>query len=457
MFYKTGFPNINFLIVCSLVFIVNPIAEEVYSAENNTQIRFNRKSKDVVNIRDSTWIMHLMDPDPPSGADGAKFADVNNDGLPDLVSGFEEGGVSRIYIHPGLKKSKNYWEYIELPSPDVEDAVLVDLDCDGKLDLVTASEGQTNQIMFHWAPDSTNDYMESEKWTTQVVPVTDGMSAWMFVVPMDMDSQNGIDLLIGSKRKIGVKEDDKAIVGWLRSPKNPRNINDWEFFPLTTAGWVMSIEVRDMNGDHRPDILLSDRRSSTRKGVRWLENPGKGNAEFYMPWKSHLIGEDLEEPMFHISADLNGDGKKEIVVPDLYRGLVILQQNNVDPTKLWSENIIPYPTWAGPRGKAVASGDLNLDGNVNLVLSFEEEGKVASIPFEEYKTQGKFSVIWGISKGDPIKGNWEFQKISGLKGRKFDLVNLVDMDGDGDLDVVTTDENEEGDGLGVVWYENPIR
>lgn len=31
------------------------------------------------------------------------------------------------------------------------------------------------------------------------------------------------------------------------------------------------------------------------------------------------------------------------------------------------------------------------------------------------------------------------------------------MDGNSDLDVVTTDENEEDDGLGVVWYENPIR
>ncbi len=101
---------------------------------------------------ESVWTMHPIDPEPLSGADGAKFADVNDDGLPDLVSGFEEGGVSRIYIHPGLENSKNYWEYVELPSPDVEDALLVDLDGDGKVDLVTASEGQTNQIMFHWAP-----------------------------------------------------------------------------------------------------------------------------------------------------------------------------------------------------------------------------------------------------------------------------------------------------------------
>jgi hypothetical protein len=57
----------------------------------------------------------------------------------------------------------------------------------------------------------------------------------------------------------------------------------------------------------------------------------------------------------------------------------------------------------------------------------------------------------------PFSGNWDFYKLSGLKGRKFDLVTLIDLDGDGDLDVLTNDENEEGDGLGVVWYENPVK
>jgi hypothetical protein len=48
--------------------------------------------------------------------------------------------------------------------------------------------------------------------------------------------------------------------------------------------------------------------------------------------------------------------------------------------------------------------------------------------------------------------------ISGAPGVKYDLVVLVDMDGDGDLDVLTSEETaEDGSkkGLGVIWYENP--
>jgi hypothetical protein len=37
-------------------------------------------------------------------------------------------------------------------------------------------------------------------------------------------------------------------------------------------------------------------------------------------------------------------------------------------------------------------------------------------------------------------------------GVKYDFIELIDLDGDQDLDVLTTEENK---GLGVVWYENP--
>ncbi len=44
--------------------------------------------------------------------------------------------------------------------------------------------------------------------------------------------------------------------------------------------------------------------------------------------------------------------------------------------------------------------------------------------------------------------------IAGRVGTKFDLIELLDLDQDGDLDVITCEEVEN---LGVVWYENPAR
>lgn len=402
--------------------------------------------------RDS-WPMHVLDKDPPSGSDGVKVADVNNDGFKDLVSGFEEGGTSRIYIHPGNDKVKGGWEYVELPSPDVEDAVLVDLDKDGQLDLVTASEGKTNEIRIHWAPDDKDQYLSSIKWKTMSIPVVKDLSSWMYIVPADLDGDDNLDLIIGSKRKRGLKGNDRGFIGWLQSPDNPREMGHWKFHSLSTAGWIMSIERTDMDHDGDLDILLSDRKNSSKSGVRWLENPGV-EEDLMDEWESHTIGVGDGEPMFLTQYDLDSDGQNEILVPDLYKGLTILKCGN-DPKQKWEKQIIQYPEWSGTRGKAVAVGNIIDNENAHIVLSFEEEGKVESLPFEEYVSIGKYSVIGAYTQGNPISGNWNFYKISGLKGRKFDLVNLIDMDGDGDIDVLTNDENEEGNGLGVVWYENP--
>lgn len=50
--------------------------------------------------------------------------------------------------------------------------------------------------------------------------------------------------------------------------------------------------------------------------------------------------------------------------------------------------------------------------------------------------------------------------ISGKEGVKYDFILIKDIDGDGDLDVITSEETAaDGSkkGLGVVWYENPIK
>ena len=47
---------------------------------------------------------------------------------------------------------------------------------------------------------------------------------------------------------------------------------------------------------------------------------------------------------------------------------------------------------------------------------------------------------------------WIPRGLSGPAGVKFDRIELRDLDGDGDLDLITC---EERDNLGVFWYENP--
>ncbi|HEV8293235.1 MAG TPA: FG-GAP-like repeat-containing protein, partial [Tepidisphaeraceae bacterium] len=98
------------------------------------------------------WVRHVID-DGLAGADGVRLADVNGDGRPDVATGWEEGGTIRVCLHPGMEKVKEKWPGVsvgKVGSP--EDAVFVDLDGDGDVDVVSSCEGKIRSIFFHFAP-----------------------------------------------------------------------------------------------------------------------------------------------------------------------------------------------------------------------------------------------------------------------------------------------------------------
>ena len=93
------------------------------------------------------WNRHVID-NSSRGADGTRLVGM------DIATGWEEGGVVRVYRYPGAAQTKQPWpsEAVgKVGSP--EDAVFADIDRDGKLDVISASEGKTKSLQIHWAPD----------------------------------------------------------------------------------------------------------------------------------------------------------------------------------------------------------------------------------------------------------------------------------------------------------------
>src|SRR5688572_20533701 len=85
------------------------------------------------------------------GSDGVRFRDVNHDGLPDCVTGWEQSGTITICLHPGLAAARQPWPNVRFKSSAaVEDAVFVDLDDDGAVDVVTCCEGNRRAVIIHW-------------------------------------------------------------------------------------------------------------------------------------------------------------------------------------------------------------------------------------------------------------------------------------------------------------------
>ena len=212
---------------------------------------------------DAPWPRHAIDASS-QGADGVRLQDVNADGLPDIATAWEEGSVIRAYTHPGSDAVKDPWPQVTVGTVSSgEDAVFADLDSDGIMDVVSACEGRTRALYVHWAPKDPAHLLNASLWITDCFPAGRERMQWLYALPTDADGKNGIDLLVGGKGP-------GAEIAWLISPKNPRDLDAWLYEPIHKVGWIMSIHADDIDGDGDQDVLYSDRKGPTR-GIYWLE------------------------------------------------------------------------------------------------------------------------------------------------------------------------------------------
>ena len=376
-----------------------------------------------------TWNRHTIDSSNrvagKRGADGVRLLDVNHDGRLDITTGWEEGGAVAIYLNPGPEKAREAWPSVTVGSVrGVEDAVPADLDGDGSIDVVSCAEGKINEVFVHWAPESEDSFLLQKAWKTQSFPESKGRR-WMFALPMDVNSDGKVDLVVGSKN-------NEAIIGWLENPKNSRDTAAWKLHPLAQASWIMSIQSVDLDGDNHSDILYSDR-FGKQAGIYWLKNPGQTSTT----WKRQLIGAKDKQVMFLTTGKLSLTDKVPTIVCATLDGELVCCK--ADKGNAWKETTLPLP-FGLKAGKGVAIADINGDHRPDLVTTSEsqrEKDDMVAVSWKENSSTG-----------------WIDHAISDQRGRKFDRIEMLDLDGDGDLDLITCEEVHD---LGVFWYENPSR
>lgn len=354
------------------------------------------------------------------------MADINGDKLPDCVTGWEEGGVIRVCLHPGHASVRQPWPSVTIGrvnSP--EDAVFADIDGDGNTDVISSCEGKQRAIFFHFAP-SRDKVKQPTAWRTERLEPADG-NQWMFAYPMQINGDQRLDCFAGSKGP-------NAEIAWFEAPRDPRITNDWNRHRIAEAGWIMSMTARDMNADGQKDLVVSDRKGKTR-GVHWFEHPGASAAT--KVWRRHTLGGANLECMFMTLADLDNDGKTDVVC-NVKGGDLLFLRNNGQPDD-WDVHRIGHKMKSGG-GKGIAVDDVNRDGRNDLVLTCEN-------------ANGKIGAFWLSATHSVFDRTWIGHDISGPdKGVKYDLLQMIDLDGDGDNDLLTC---EERDNLGVIWYERP--
>lgn len=397
---------------------------------------------------ETPWAVHAID-SGLSGGDGVRMHDADGDGDLDVAVAWEQADASRLYLNPGATQAAmGSWPSVNVgPAKSVEDAVMADVDGDGRVDVISATEGGSQQLIVHFAPRS-GDYLDAAGWSTVAFPQSlAGKRRWMFSTTFDVNGDGHLDIVSGGKS-------GDAKIAWFEAPaKNKRDLSAWKFHVMGDVGWVMSLVPEDMDGDGDLDVLVSDRNlEGGLQGARWLENPGIGSRQT-RPWKNHFISVPNVEAMFLRLHDMDGDGDRDVVVP---LRLNELKDSLENPSRLrwyerrdktgrnWKPHEIAYPGNVG-KSKGCAVGDIDGDGRLDIVLSHAS----ADAPLS--------GMVWLSYKKSVFDPVWERHEISGPDGSKYDRIELLDFDGDGDLDAMTTEENfgKGSLGIGAIWYENP--
>ena len=329
-------------------------------------------------------------------------------------TGWEESGIVRLYLNPGPEKVAQNWPAVTVgrgKSP--EDAVAFDVDGDGMLDVVSCHEGKQRQILAHrfvGKESSWEDLLNKSNWNTQSFDQLDGQM-WMFAATIQL--RDGTESLIA-----GAKGSQATLTLLIPPSKQRHDLKTWKTTRLRNVGWIMSLLVMDMDNDQDDDLVFSDRKGA-QKGVSWLEQPDTNPST--TTWTEHRIGAKDQETLF---IDASPDRILASTRNDSWLEFKRIQGE-------WAKTVHPNPA-SIPHGKAVKRL-----GKSSLIMTSNTASD---------RLKPKRPGIW-LKQGDE---NWS--PIGAETSTKFDRIECIDLDNDGDLDVMTCEERRN---LGVVWYENP--
>lgn len=369
---------------------------------------------------DPGWRRHTIF-QGPCCTDGTRFADFDQDGVADIVTSLEESGGATLLFRAG-----DAWLPVTVGADTIkrpEDTLAVDINGDGYPDLLASQENRSQKHTLCLNPGNPADARIADRWECKTVPASEGQRSWVLAEPIRVPGASAAFVTAGKTDK---NHGSGTIA--LLSGDGP-DIDRWLFQTLEEqAEWIMTMMVGDITGNGRDDVAFIDRKGWAR-GLNWLEQP----AELGEPWLLHRVSGAVDGAM---------DGAR---YGDLFLSLEHSTGWEIVAYRLPEGNVtfrLPLPAgWCEPRSMVIANFDRDPDDEV-AVLCTTTRFQMARIYMLDIEGGAKPRVI------APTPGYWWSQT-------KYDVGHAVDMDGDGDLDLLTDEEVFDGNGLGVVWYENP--
>ena len=272
--------------------------------------------------------------------------DVNGDGRLDLISANYRSESIFWIENPGPGGGE--WPTHKVATPgNMETGRLYDVDGDGRLDLLPAG----TKFSAWWSIDPTAA-TDKERWTRHDLPAQITGHGIGFG---DVDGDGRGDIV--------------GVTGWAQASGTRQSPDSWTWhddFRLHRDASV-PILVHDVDADGDADLIWG---RGHRTGLYWLEHEGDD-------WTLHAIDTEFSQLHSLLLADLDNDGRKEVIAGKRYLGHdgkdvgeydpMIVAAYSFDPSqRVWRRQVLDHLSRAGfdldPRVV-----DLDADGDLDLL------------------------------------------------------------------------------------------
>jgi hypothetical protein len=343
------------------------------------------------------WKRHVVDPEKPWRSIFIETADMDLDGHIDIVTG------AWWYRNPQRSDAK--WERMLIGSPLNNIAKVEDLDEDGDHDVLgTKGKGSEKNADFVWARNDGSGHFQ----ILDNIPKADG------------DFLQGI--AVGRFQK---KERKQILLSWhaadkgiqmLTVPSDPA-LASWSWYRLSSVSQDEALSSGDIDGDGDLDVFL---------GTVWLRNDGTD-------WQALPINPTDGAPDRNQLADIDRDGNLDAVVGFEINKLAWYRQGTPSEAE-WHENVISTEI---KRPMSLDVVDMDGDQDVDIVAG------------EHNLKHPKRSKLMVFENVDGYGACWRGHLVH-VGDEHHDGAKVVDIDGDGDLDIVSIGWSHNR----VLLYEN---